>query len=166
MNALTEEQRAALELELAKEKERTHEDSKQSQIVVQEVLGRAELFHDGDTTYATMRDTNRTLPLLDQKFKTWLGKIAYEALGTPASGSTRGDVLAVVQGIALYDRPQEKAHVRLARHGESIYLDLGGTPARRSRSPRAVGVSSSALPCASGVRMALSHSRNRAMEGA
>jgi hypothetical protein len=123
-NGLTPEQKAALEA-LAKQFDEEGKKPTQAMQAMDRVLELADLFHDGETTYATLHDRHIILPLADSRFKSWIGKVAYDTLGAPANSSTRSDVLGALQGEALYEGREVKVHVRLARDGDSIYLDLG-----------------------------------------
>ena len=100
----------------------------QAQVLV-DLAGEAELFHDADgEPYATLPvgEHRETYRIRSKSFKCWLQKLFYEAEGKPAGSQALTDALGALEGMAIFDGAEREAHVRLAEHGEAIYLDLCG----------------------------------------
>lgn len=72
-----------------------------------------------------MGDHVETWSLKSQEFKKWLAWIHYKAEGKPATGQVVKDVLDVLQAEALFNGPKHPVYVRVARHEEAVYIDLG-----------------------------------------
>jgi len=90
-----------------------------------------ELFHtcDGDSEgYATILADDRaiTLPIRSRQFRRWLSREYYTLYNGAPNARAMTDALGVIEGKAIFDGSEHNIHVRLAEHGEAIYLDLGG----------------------------------------
>lgn len=86
----------------------------------------AELFHDPEgEAYATVpvKSHRETYRVAGKRFKQWLSRRFYQAEGKAPSGAM-DDALVVLIGKAIEEGPERKVFVRLAPHGDSIYLDL------------------------------------------
>jgi hypothetical protein len=59
-------------------------------------------------------------------FRLWLVKSFYEANGKPPTKQALESALATLEARARYDGELQQVFVRLAEHGDCIYLDLGG----------------------------------------
>src|SRR5437763_10379412 len=58
------------------------------------------------------------------RFRLWLRRRYYEATGTAASIGEIRSALDLLEARAQFDGPERIVHVRLAEHGDHIYLDL------------------------------------------
>src|SRR5262249_35329544 len=87
----------------------------------------AELFHDAagegyaTVTVSTHRETHR---LRSRAFRRWLCGRFYAAHERAPSAQALQDALGVLEARASFDAPEYPVTVRLAAHGESIFLDL------------------------------------------
>jgi hypothetical protein len=103
---------------------------KQADVLVKLALEHAELFHTpgglDSEAYATMtvNDHRETWPLASKGFRLWLSRLYYQQTGRSPSAQAWQDALSVLNGIALWDRPEQAVFVRLAEHRGAIYLDL------------------------------------------
>ena len=88
--------------------------------------GCAELFHAGDSCYATItiREHRETHALNSRGFRRWLMKIFFEQCGRAASGETIKSSITTLEGIARFDRDERAVFVRLAEYDGKTYLDL------------------------------------------
>jgi hypothetical protein len=87
----------------------------------------AELFHnaDGDgfasVAVGPHRETHR---LKSKGFRRWLSRQFHAAKKKAPTAGAMQDALAVLEGQAQFDNPELPVAVRVAAHGESIFLDL------------------------------------------
>ncbi|MCW4027979.1 MAG: primase alpha helix C-terminal domain-containing protein, partial [Candidatus Bathyarchaeota archaeon] len=85
------------------------------------------LFHtpEGDS-YAEIQlnDHRETWPLRSKKIREYLSRSFYEQFGTAPSSQAMENALGVLAGRASFGSEEKQVHVRLARFGDSIYLDL------------------------------------------
>lgn len=88
----------------------------------------AELFHapDGDPFAAvTVGDHRETWALRSKGFRRWLARRYYGHTGAVPGAQSLQDAIGVLEGRAIYEGPERPVFVRLARDGETVYLDLG-----------------------------------------
>jgi hypothetical protein len=93
----------------------------------------AELSHTADgTPYASVDDGGRrqTWPLRSRAFRAWARLVYYRSEGRSLGTQSVEDALGVLEGIALCDGQERPVDVRLAGHGQDIYLDLADTERR------------------------------------
>jgi hypothetical protein len=98
------------------------------------VRERAELFHSEDgTCFAVIKEPPRKTLNLDTKaFSEWLGFAYYESTesekgpGRAASETAIRTARMVLAGIAKHIGQEHPAYLRVARHQDAYYLDLGG----------------------------------------
>jgi hypothetical protein len=88
---------------------------------------RAELFHTGEDTFATIQLSGHleTYPIRSRGFRSCLGKLFFEAQSRAASGEAISSALATLDGYARFDSPEKQAHVRVAGEQDRVWLDLG-----------------------------------------
>ncbi len=55
----------------------------------------------------------------------WLARLHHCETGRPPGGQAIKDALSTLSGIACYDGAQHDVHVRVAAHGDAVYLDVG-----------------------------------------
>jgi hypothetical protein len=87
----------------------------------------AELFHnpDGDAFVdIEVRGHRETYPVRSKAFKQWLSLEFYRANGKPPAADAVKQALSLTEGRARYEAPERDVHLRVARVGERIYLDL------------------------------------------
>lgn len=88
----------------------------------------AELFHtpDGEPfATVTVGDHRETWALRSKGFRRWLARRFYAHTGAVPSVQSLQDAIGVLEGRAIYEGPERPVFVRLARHDEAVYLDLG-----------------------------------------
>ncbi len=87
-----------------------------------------ELWHTPDETgYITLQiDGHREYKKINSKaIKTWLSKLGSELLQSTPSSQAINAVVALLEGIALYDGQEYDLFVRKAEHDGKIYVDIG-----------------------------------------
>jgi len=88
---------------------------------------RAELFHKGEDTFATIEVSghSETFSIKSRGFRSWLGKLFFETNGRAASGEALSSALGTLEGYARFDGKENECHVRVAGGPDHIWLDLG-----------------------------------------
>ncbi len=110
-----------------KKKER---ELSQADLLIQVVLAKAELFHDGcDDAYVTiLRDgCKETLKLRSKRAHSFLAREFHQAFGRAPGGQAKADALSVLEGIALHDRGACAAALRTTEHEGCVYIDLANS---------------------------------------
>lgn len=84
------------------------------------------LFHDPmGVPYITVRDKGlRVYPLQSEAAETWLKKKFYTAKGSPIATASFKEALDVLKAKAVFDGPECKVHLRVARHDDGIVLNM------------------------------------------
>jgi hypothetical protein len=88
------------------------------------------LFHtpEGDTYAEVYVDSHReTWALRSKKVRDYLSRSFYEKFGTVPGSQAMENALGVLAGKASFASEEKQVHLRLARFGDSIYLDLCNT---------------------------------------
>jgi hypothetical protein len=109
-----------------KSKKKKEKQPSQSTLLVA-LAGGAELFHtaDGEAFATVAVDNHRETHCLRTKgFRRWLCRQFHTVHGKTPGAPALQDALSVLEGLATFDRPEHPVSVRLAAHGESIFLDL------------------------------------------
>src|SRR5262249_29952671 len=91
------------------------------------LAGPVELFHAADgEAYATIEidDHHETHRMKAKSFRRWLCRQFHALTNRTPGAPALQDALAVLEGRAAYDSPERAVAVRLAAHGNSIFLDL------------------------------------------
>lgn len=98
----------------------------QASAIVNFVIEHVELFHDKNAdVYAQDLSTKETRRLDSRLFKDWLVSNYYEITGkSPREQSVR-EALSTLGGIARYKGVCHEVHIRVAKHENAYYLDLG-----------------------------------------
>jgi len=112
----------------------------------------AELFHTSDGTgYADLQVNGHreTWPLRSKGFKRWLARCFFEETGGAPSSEALHSALNVIEGKAHFEGPERIVFVRVGRHEEKLYLDLGDDTWRAVESIRLGGGSSTRHRCVS-----------------
>ena len=72
-------------------------------------------------------------PIRSVAFRRWLSLIYFRHQEGAPGGQTLTDALGVLEGLALFDGDEHEVHLRLAGHGDDIYLDLADADWRAIR---------------------------------
>lgn len=86
----------------------------------------ADLFHTPDGRgYATLQidGHHETWPVRSKRFKAWLGRAYYATVRKPAPTQAMTETIALAEARAL-EGPEQPVHVRVAKSGEMICIDL------------------------------------------
>jgi hypothetical protein len=86
-----------------------------------------ELFHTPEgKSFATVSvdGHNETYGLASKKFKVFLRRRFYQDFRAAIGSQALNDAIGVLEGKALFDGPNIEVYVRVAEHGENIYIDL------------------------------------------
>jgi hypothetical protein len=99
----------------------------QAEILV-EIANYCELFHYQDEAYATVPVARHreTYHVGSKAFKSWLVRRYYERCGKPPAAEPLGAAILLCQAKALCDGEEIPVCVRIGKHAESAYIDLGG----------------------------------------
>jgi phage/plasmid primase-like uncharacterized protein len=103
------------------------EDMKQSDQLIALAVRGAKLFHSSDhTAYADIRigDHSETYPIKAGAFHRWLTGQYYRATEGAPNPTAMNSALAVLMAKAQYEGEEREVHLRVAGHGNCIYLDL------------------------------------------
>ncbi|MGH7055524.1 MAG: hypothetical protein ACREFA_17125, partial [Stellaceae bacterium] len=85
------------------------------------------LFHTPDgTAYAdiSIAGHRETWPTRSKGFRRWLARQFFEETGGAPNSEAVQSALCVIEARAHFDGPEREVHVRVAGHGEALYLDL------------------------------------------
>ena len=103
-------------------------DGKRSDQMVRELLGDgATLFHAPDKeAYVQVKNVDHAEVwcIRDSFFKRYISARFYKKLGCMPRSQDLNDMLAALEGIALFDGPEHEVSIRVAERGGAIYLDL------------------------------------------
>lgn len=86
-----------------------------------------ELFHDPDgNAFARfpVDDHWEVAKIGSGAFKKWMSRLYYVRVGKAPNSQAKADAAGVLEGIAVYEGEERTVHIRVAGHGEVIYLDL------------------------------------------
>jgi hypothetical protein len=93
-----------------------------------DILGDAELFRSpAGRLYVRLQvgDHREVWSISGESVGTYLSHLHHERTGNVASSRALSDAVRVLRGRALFGPDVHEVHVRVAREGEAIYLDLG-----------------------------------------
>jgi hypothetical protein len=145
------------------EKASVRNSAKRSQATqLVELAAGAELFHSPEgEAFATIaiEAHHETWPLRSGALRKWLQRKFYVSSGFAPNAQALQDALGVFEGEALFEGEERVVAVRHAEFDGAMYLDLGTSIGRRSRSRPPPGRSSPIRPCASAVRAGYARSR-------
>jgi hypothetical protein len=101
----------------------------QGQILLEIVTGAdVDLYHSPDgTPYAdiTVAGHRETWPIRSNGFRRWLRRAFYEETRGAPNSDAMSAALALAEARAQFDGRSQSVYLRVAPHGENIYLDLG-----------------------------------------
>jgi hypothetical protein len=86
-----------------------------------------ELFHDRDDVGYAHFDVNghkENWPIRSKGFKRWLARGFYESTQNAPNSEAMQAAMGVLEARAQFDAPEHEIHVRVAGHGDCIYIDL------------------------------------------
>jgi hypothetical protein len=85
-----------------------------------------ELFHHEERAYATfpVQKHQETCALKEQRFRSWLRSVFYEAEKEAPGSQTMQEALNMLEAKALFENPEIPVFIRFAEHKGKIYLDL------------------------------------------
>ncbi|MCC7389536.1 MAG: hypothetical protein IT431_12280 [Phycisphaerales bacterium] len=86
-----------------------------------------ELFHTPEgKAYASIPvdDHTETWPINNKGFKEWVARLSYQQFGKVPGSQAVQDALTAIAGAARFDGAQHEVHLRVAGHGDDIWLDL------------------------------------------
>jgi hypothetical protein len=112
--------------ELEAGEESAPKESQASRLVT--LAGAAKLFHtsDGEAYAEIYIDSHREVRRLgDREFRHWLAEQFYSSESKAPSSHAMQDAIGVLEGQARYRGPEHEVHIRIARLGAALYLDLG-----------------------------------------
>lgn len=99
-------------------------DSLASQLVAF-VLERVELFHDDNReSFAMVNSGQETHRLNSTRFKSWLMAEFYKATGKAGRDQSVREAMQVLDGMAQHDGEQKTVHLRVAKMGDAVLVDL------------------------------------------
>jgi hypothetical protein len=95
-------------------------------VLVNLARSRAELFHWGEDSFATIKMTGHleTWPIRSRGFRTWLGQIFFRQKHRAATGEAFTSAVATLDGFALFDGAEREVFVRVAGNLERVWIDL------------------------------------------
>lgn len=87
-----------------------------------------ELFHDDYQrpciTFSSGAKGQHTYYLTSRSAQLKLTEIIYKKLGRTVTAQTFKEVLSALQAVAIFDGEKKKVHLRIARHGNTVVLNL------------------------------------------
>jgi hypothetical protein len=96
----------------------------QSQVVLELVSGNLILFHNKNKESFCFLD-NEAVPVRSKKIRNWLAMLYYQATGKGLSSDALGQVLNVLEAVAMFRSPEFELWNRIAKHDGSFWYDLG-----------------------------------------
>jgi hypothetical protein len=101
-------------------------DSVASQLIALAQDGTAELWHSGETGFASLRNGDHIehVAIRGRGFRHWLARRYFMHARRAAGEQALRDAVATIEGIALFDGPEHKTAVRFAEHDGAIFVDL------------------------------------------
>ncbi len=91
-----------------------------------ELAREEDYWHDGDAAYATIQveDHYENHAVKSEGFQLWLVAKFWRTYQKPVGRQALQDALGVLAGTAIFDGDNATTGVRVAQHGDAIYLDL------------------------------------------
>src|SRR6266542_782050 len=86
-----------------------------------------QMFEDGDRTYVRFRmvDHYEVWPLQSVEARTWLAGVAHGVADAWVTASTLKGIADLLDGLVRVEGNKTPVHIRVARKGDAVYLDLG-----------------------------------------
>lgn len=111
----------------AKREQRAQGESFADQLVAMALGGDLLLFHDQfQEPHAAIHGDGREIMRVKSKnFRRWLARLAWEQSQKTVSGEAMQSALQTLESKALFDGKPYELHVRMARHENAMWYDLG-----------------------------------------
>lgn len=95
-------------------------------VITNLVRSSAELFHFGEDSFATIEvsDHSETYSIRSRGFRSWLGKIFFQAKGRVASGEALASATATLEGLARFECREHETFIRVAGDPTHVWIDL------------------------------------------
>ncbi len=107
----------------------------QSQVVLELASRSLALFHDKNKDPFCFLD-NEAMPLRSKKIRSWLAMLYYQATGKGLNSDALGQVLNVLEAMAVFRSSEFELWNRIAKHQGSFWYDLGNGKAVRVATDR------------------------------
>jgi hypothetical protein len=103
-----------------------HRESVASRLVALAQDGTAELWHAGETGFASLRNGDHLehVPVRGRGFRHWLARRYFMHTRRAAGDQALRDAVATIEGIALFDGQEYKTAVRVADYDGATFIDL------------------------------------------
>jgi DnaJ domain len=88
----------------------------------------ADLFHDADSepyAHAKVDKHRETYHVRSRAFELWLRRLYFNEEKTSVPANMMTEALATLTMFAVVEGPEVPVHVRIAEHGNTIYIDIG-----------------------------------------
>jgi hypothetical protein len=118
---------AQAEAEVAADTGDAREERKSQATQLVELADNVELFHDPDGVgYArfAVDEHFEVAAVRNKRFRTWLARTFYMAIGKAPSSQAMQDAIGVLEGKAVFEGATRTVHVRVAGQNGKIYIDL------------------------------------------
>ncbi len=108
----------------------TEKKEKKKKSVTSETIDAArvagQMFEDGDRTYVRFRmvDHYEVWPLQSVEARTWLAGVAHGVADAWVTATLKG-IADLLDGLVRVEGNKTPVHIRVARKGDAVYLDLG-----------------------------------------
>ncbi len=110
--------------DISKEEENEKKKKSQSEVVLELASKHLILFHDKNKEPFCFLD-NEAVPLRSKKIRNWLAMLYYQATGKGLNSDSLGQVLNVLEAVAVYQSPEIELWNRIAKHDGAFWYDLG-----------------------------------------
>ena len=110
--------------DISKEEENEKKKKSQSEIVLELVNKHLILFHDKNKGPFCFLD-NEAVPLRSKKIRNWLAMLYYQATGKGLNSDALGQILNVLEAMAVFKSPEIELWNRIASHDGAFWYDLG-----------------------------------------
>jgi len=84
-------------------------------------------FHDSENrAFALVHEGGvaRTLSVRSREYSLFLGLRFYRATGSGLPSTARTEAISTLEGLAIYDGPEESVFIRIGEYGDKVVLDL------------------------------------------
>jgi hypothetical protein len=101
-------------------------ESAASRLITLAIDGTAELWHSGETGFASVRNGDHLehVAIRGRAFRQWLARRYFMHTRRAAGEQALRDAVGTIEGMAVFDGPEHKTAVRVAEYDGDIFLDL------------------------------------------
>jgi hypothetical protein len=117
-------ERELTEDEIKEEEKEGKKQKSQSQVVLELASKGLVLFHDKNKEPFCFLD-NEAVPLRSKKIRNWLAMLYYQATGKGLNNDALGQVLNVLEAVAVFQSSEFELWNRIAKHEGFFWYDLG-----------------------------------------